>query len=61
MTAYYAALKWPADATLDEQLKTLRSDLPIICAMLVDAGADAEDLVAILEESIDVVEWESCK
>ena len=54
MTTYYAALKWPTTAGADEVLATLRVDLPILAAMVVDEhGIAADELVAIFDDAAE--------
>lgn len=56
MTVYYAAVKWPADATNGQKLHALATDLPIVVAQLIEEGVPAWDVIDVLERAMDEAE-----
>lgn len=56
MTTYYAAIKWPVDATKADIRQTLQNDLELLILTLVEEkGFDADDLRDLFEDAFDNV------
>lgn len=56
-TAYYAAIKWPMNATKDEIDKILQDDLHTLVETLIEAyGFSVDRVLDLLEGAIDTAE-----
>lgn len=55
MTTYYAAIKWPVDATRADISRTIQNDLELLVLALVDKGFDFERVCEYFEEACESV------
>ena len=58
MTTYYAAIKYPVDASTAEKVKALRDGLELVAMELIEEhGCDLADVEEWLENAALAAEW----